>query len=125
VEDIGVVIDQLGFIESPRPPQTVIDSINAKVQATQFALQKQNELAQVQADAAKQVDAADGQAKAQIAIATGEAEANRLRAASISQPIIEWQRLAVTERWISRWNGQMPNVSAGQIPGMLLNIDGK
>jgi len=67
VADIGVVIDQFGFIGSPRPPQSVIDAINAKVQAQQIAVQKQNELVQSQADAAKLVAAAEGQAKAQVA----------------------------------------------------------
>jgi len=73
--------------------------------------------------AAKQVAAAEGQAKSQIAIAQGEAESNRLRAASISPQIIEWQKLAVTDRWITRWNGSMPQVQAGgNLPGMLLNV---
>jgi regulator of protease activity HflC (stomatin/prohibitin superfamily) len=126
VGDIGVVIDQFGFIGSPRPPQSVIDSINAKVQAQQIAVQKQNELVQSQADAAKLVAAAEGQAKAQIAVATGEAESNRLRAASISQNIIEWQKLAVTDRWIAKWNGQVPQVQTGANgPGMLLDITPK
>ena len=66
-----MVIDQFGFIGSPRPPSSVIDAINAKVQAQQIAVQKQNELVQAQADAAKLVAAADGQAKAQVAIANG------------------------------------------------------
>jgi regulator of protease activity HflC (stomatin/prohibitin superfamily) len=88
VADIGVVIDQFGFIGSPRPPQSVIDAINAKVQAQQIAVQKQNELVQSQADAAKLVAAAEGQAKAQIAVANGEAESNRVRAASISPNIM-------------------------------------
>jgi regulator of protease activity HflC (stomatin/prohibitin superfamily) len=123
VSDIGVQIDQFGFIGSPRPPQSVIDSINAKVQAQQIAVQKQNELVQSQADAAKLVAAAEGQAKAQVAIATGEAESNRLRAASISENIIKWQQLAVTDRWIAKWNGQVPSVQAGgNLPGMLLDI---
>ena len=123
VADIGVVIDQFGFIGSPRPPQSVIDSINAKVQAQQIAVQKQNELVQAQADAAKLVAAAEGQAKAQVAVANGEAESNRVRAASISQNIIEWQKLAVTDRWIQKWNGQVPQVQTnGNGPGMLLDI---
>jgi len=123
VIDIGVIIDQFGFIGSPRPPESVIAAINAKVQAQQIAVQKQNELVQSQADAAKLVAAAEGQAKAQIAIANGEAESNRLRAASISENIIKWQQLAVTDRWIAKWNGQMPSVQAGgNIPGMLLDI---
>jgi regulator of protease activity HflC (stomatin/prohibitin superfamily) len=123
VADIGVVIDQFGFIGSPRPPQSVIDSINAKVQAQQIAVQKQNELVQSQADAAKLVAAAEGQAKAQVAVANGEAESNRLRAASISQNIIEWQKLAVTDRWIAKWDGRVPQVQTGTNgPGMLLDI---
>jgi regulator of protease activity HflC (stomatin/prohibitin superfamily) len=123
VADIGVVIDQFGFIGSPRPPQSVIDAINAKVQAQQIAVQKQNELVQSQADAAKLVAAAEGQAKAQIAVANGEAESNRVRAASISQNIIEWQKLTVTDRWIEKWNGQVPQVQTGANgPGMLLDI---
>jgi regulator of protease activity HflC (stomatin/prohibitin superfamily) len=124
VNDIGVEIDQFGFIGSPRPPQSVIDSINAKVQAQQIAVQKQNELVQAQADAAKTVAAAEGQAKAQIAIANGEAESNRLRAASISENIIKWQQLAVTDRWIEKWNGAMPSVQSGggAPPGLLLDV---
>jgi regulator of protease activity HflC (stomatin/prohibitin superfamily) len=123
VADIGVVIDQFGFIGSPRPPQSVIAAINAKVQAQQIAVQKQNELVQAQADAAKLVAAAEGQAKAQVAVANGEAESNRVRAASISQNIIEWQKLAVTDRWIEKWNGQVPQVQTnGNGPGMLLDI---
>jgi len=126
VGDIGVVIDQFGFIGSPRPPQSVIDSINAKVQAQQIAVQKQNELVQSQADAAKLVAAAEGQAKAQVAVANGEAESNRVRAASISPSIIEWQKLAVTDRWITKWNGQVPQVQTGANgPGMLLDITPK
>jgi regulator of protease activity HflC (stomatin/prohibitin superfamily) len=126
VGDIGVVIDQFGFIGSPRPPQSVIDAINAKVQAQQIAVQKQNELVQSQADAAKLVAAAEGQAKAQVAVANGEAESNRVRAASISQNIIEWQKLAVTDRWIAKWNGQVPQVQTGANgPGMLLDITPK
>jgi hypothetical protein len=51
-----------------------------------------------------------------------EAESNRLRAASIS-PQIEWQKPAVTDRSITRWNGAVPQVQAGgNIPGMLLNV---
>jgi len=120
----GVEIKQLGFIESPRPPETVIQAINAKVQATQLAIQKQNELVQAQADAAKTVASAEGQAKSAIAIANGEAEANRLRSASINPQILEWQKLMVTDRWIARWNGQVPQVNAGgNPPGMLLNLN--
>jgi regulator of protease activity HflC (stomatin/prohibitin superfamily) len=124
VKDIGVVIEQFGFIGSPRPPESVVAAINAAQQAKYIAEQKQNELQQSQADAAKRVAAAEGEAKAQVAIAQGEAESNRVRAASISPQIIEWQKLAVTDRWITKWNGAMPSVqSGGGIPGLLLNVN--
>jgi len=124
VKEIGVVIEQFGFIGSPRPPESVVSAINSAQQAKYIAQQKQNELLQAQADAAKRIAAAEGEAKAQVAIAQGEAESNRVRAASISGPIIEWQRLAVTDRWISKWNGTMPSVQAGGgMPGMLLNVN--
>jgi hypothetical protein len=46
-----------------------------------------------------------------------------VRAASISQNIIEWQKLTVTDRWIEKWNGQVPQVQTGANgPGMLLDI---
>lgn len=124
VTDIGVNIQQFGIIGAPRPPQQVIDSINLKVQAAQIALQKQNEVLQAEADAKKKVAEAEGQAKSAIAIANGEAEANRIRSASINPQIIEWQKLMVTDRWIARWNGQVPQVNAGgNPPGMLLNLN--
>jgi regulator of protease activity HflC (stomatin/prohibitin superfamily) len=121
-KDMGLIIEQFGFIGSPRPPESVVQAINMAQQAKYIALQKQNELVQSQADAAKQVAAAEGQAKSQIAIAQGEAEANRVRAASISPSIIEWQKLAVTDRWIMRWNGQVPQVESANPPGMFLDL---
>ncbi len=118
VEDIGVIVDQLGFIESPRPPQSVIDSINAKVQAQQIALQKTNEVMQAEADAKKAEANAEGQA-----------ESNKILTNSLTPQLIEWQKiqieyakLAVNDRWIARWNGQVPYYSAGgntNSPGLM------
>ena len=83
------------------------------------------ELQQVQADAAKQVAAAEGQAKAAIASATGEAEANRIRTASITPVILSNKALDNQHDAIWRWNGQMPatvvNSGDGK-SGLLFNI---
>lgn len=123
VDNIGVEIMQFGFIGAPRPPQTVIDAINAKVKAQQIAIQKENEVAQATADAQKAVAQAKGQADAQIAIATGEAESNRIRTASINPDIIRWREMDIQQQAISKWNGTMPDVSTqGATPGMLFNI---
>lgn len=120
VSGLGVQIQQLGFIGYPRPPQQITDSINSAQQAKYITQQKQNELQQAQAEAAKAVAAAQGQA-----------DSNKVLANSITPTLLQWQQiqlryaeLAVNDRWINRWNGQVPQVSTGggSTPGMLLNI---
>lgn len=118
----GVHIEQFGIIGSPRPPDAVIQSINAKVQATQLAIQKQNEVAQAEADAKKLVAQADGEASAQIARAKGEAESNRIKSSSIDDKLIRWYGLTNQHDQIWRWNGEVPKVSTGGNSGLLLNI---
>jgi regulator of protease activity HflC (stomatin/prohibitin superfamily) len=108
-----VHIEQFGIIGAPRPPDNVREAINLKVQAAQIALQKQNEVASAEADARKIIAAADGQA-----------QANRKLTESITPQLIEWQRLAVQDRWINRWNGYMPTVEAGNNP-MLFQVNPK
>jgi len=106
VSDIGVVIDQFGIIGAPVPPPAVIEAINAKVHATQLAQQKQNELIQVQADAAKEVAQAEGHARAVLAAADATASANRKIADSINGNLLEMRRL-------EKWDGHLPQVNGG------------
>lgn len=105
----GIEIQQFGFIGAPRPPQSVVDSINAVQQAQFLALQKANEVAQAQADALKRVTAAEGEAKA-----------NETLSKSLTPQVIQWQQLIlqrqaldVQDRAINRWNGNMPQVTTG------------
>lgn len=118
---IGVSIEQFGFIGAPRPPQAIVDAINSKAQAQQIALQKQNEIVQFQAEAAKRVAEAEGQAKAQIARAEGEAQANRLLSASINPTLIEWRKLEIQAKTVEKWNGIRPTVE-GSGSGLLLQL---
>lgn len=119
---LGVQVEQFGFIGKLRPPQTIVDSINAAQQAQYLAQQKQNELFQSQADAAKVVAAAEGQAKAEIAKASGQAQANRLINDSLTEKVLERTRLDVEWYRISRWNGQYPQIVSGNGTGMLLQV---
>lgn len=113
----GIEIVQFGFIGAPRPPQAIIDSINATTHAQQFALQKQNELVQVQADAAKQVAQAEGDAKATLTRAEAQAKANQLLSNSLTPSLVEYKK-------IEKWNGELPQVS-GSGGGVLLNLGTK
>jgi regulator of protease activity HflC (stomatin/prohibitin superfamily) len=124
VEKFGVQLDSFGLVGAPRPPDTVIQSINMKVQAQQIALQKQNEVMQSQADAKKREAEAEGWANYHRTLADGEAQANRTLAASLSPEVIEWRRLSITEQAVNKWNGQRPTVE-GAGAGLLLSVGQK
>jgi regulator of protease activity HflC (stomatin/prohibitin superfamily) len=110
VRDIGVTLEQFGFIGAPRPPDNVIDALNSKVAATQNAMRAENELRQAEAEAKKA-----------IAKARGEAESNRILARSITPQLVQWRQLQITEQAIARWNGARPMVE-GQGSGLLLQV---
>lgn len=109
LEPLGIQLEQFGFMGAPRPPGSVIEAINAKVGATQLALQKQNELVSAQADAAKAVAAAEGQAASTLKLAEAQAEANRKLAASLTRELVDYEA-------IKKWNGALPQVSGQATP---------
>lgn len=106
LDSIGVKIEQFGFIGAARPPQLVIDSINAKIMATQLAQQKQNELVTAQAEAAKTVATAEGNARSILVEAEAQAKANELLNSTLSDRLVQ-------VKWIEKWNGQQPTVTGG------------
>lgn len=111
----GVHIEQFGIVGIPRPPDPVIVAINEKVKAIQLAQQKQNELVQVQADAAKQVAQADGEAKSILAKAEAQSLANRKLAESLTPSFVEYQK-------VLKWDGRNSQVS-GSGSGVLVNLN--
>jgi regulator of protease activity HflC (stomatin/prohibitin superfamily) len=119
---VGVTIQQFGFIGAPRVPDVIAAAITGKAQAIQNAERAQNELAQTQAEAAKKIAEADGNAKSQVTLATGEAEANRIRQASITPQLLELRRLENARALIEKWNGQLPQVESGSGNGMMLQL---
>lgn len=125
VEKYGVEIMQFGLIGAPRPPVDVIRAINAAATAQRLAIQKQNELAQTQADVAKQVAQSEGNAQSHIKEAEGIAKANQIVAASITNPILEKQKLDNQAAWIHKWDGAQPHILTGSGSGLMLNIGGQ
>ncbi len=120
VAQVGVGIQQFGFIGAPRVPEVIASAITGKAQAIQNAERARNELAQTQAEAAKKVAEADGDAKSNVARAQGEAEANRIRQTSITPQLLDLRRLENQRQLIDRWNGQLPQVESGGSNGGLL-----
>jgi regulator of protease activity HflC (stomatin/prohibitin superfamily) len=90
-------IEQFGILGDIRMPQSVRDAIVGKIQATQHAIQVENEVRAAKAEALKA-----------IAKAEGEAKANNVVASSITPNLLEWRRLQIAEWTVGRWNGQRP-----------------
>lgn len=124
LDPIGVVLDQFGIIGAPRPPQPVIDAINAKNKAVQQAIQVENELRQSEAEAKKKVAQSEGEARSKIALAEGEAKANQVLQQSITPTLIQWRQLEIQTRATEKWDGKLPQYTlGGGIP--LINIPQK
>lgn len=97
---VGITVEKVYFVNQMRLPDSVMASINGKIAATQIAQQKENELRAAEADAAKV-----------IAQAKGEAEATRIRGEALKQNPQALEQLA-----IEKWNGQLPQVTSGATP---------
>jgi regulator of protease activity HflC (stomatin/prohibitin superfamily) len=106
----GINIQQFGLIGSLRPPQELTNAVNAKTQAIQKSIQVENEVRQSQAEAKKKV-----------AIAEGEAAANRALTSSLDPKLLEWERMKIQREATQKWDGKMPLVMGGG-QGMMLNI---
>jgi len=122
VANVGVGVQQFGFIGAPRVPGVIAQAITAKAQAIQEAERAKNELATTQAEAAKKIAEAEGDAKSAVTRAEGEADANRIRQSSLTPQLLELRRLENQRALIEKWNGQLPSVETGQNGGLMLQL---
>jgi regulator of protease activity HflC (stomatin/prohibitin superfamily) len=133
VAPVGVQIQQFGFIGKPRFTAAIEQAITQKTQAITEAERARNQLAVIQAEMAKTVAEAEGQARSEIERARGEAtshierakgeaEANRLRQASITPQLLEWKRLENQSALIEKWNGELPRMVVGGKSGLLMPL---
>jgi regulator of protease activity HflC (stomatin/prohibitin superfamily) len=119
---VGVGVQQFGFIGAPRVPAVIATAITAKAQAIQQAERARNELQTTQAEAAKKIAEAEGDAKSLVTRAQGESDANRIRQNSLTPQLLELRRIENNRALIDKWNGQLPTVQAGQGSGMILQL---
>jgi regulator of protease activity HflC (stomatin/prohibitin superfamily) len=116
--EIGIVVERIYWVGELRLPPNVVQSINAKIGATQMAAQRQNEVAQSRSEADKAIEEARGKAESQLAIAKAEALAIKVKGDALRENP-ELIRLS----WIEKWNGQLPVYQLGdstaliQLPG--------
>jgi regulator of protease activity HflC (stomatin/prohibitin superfamily) len=110
VRGFGIRIQQFGLIGSLRPPKNLLDAVNAKTMAIQRSIQVENE-----------VRAAQAEAKKKVAIAEGEAAANRALASSLDPKLLEWEKMKIQRESVEKWDGKMPGVMSGG-GGMMFNV---
>lgn len=112
-KNIGIAVISFNFSGAFRLPPQVQESINLKIQATQRAIQAENELRTIQAEAKKNVAKAQGDAASTLALAAGQARANRELATSITPEYLKYQQVLNERAFIDKWDGKLPLVSGG------------
>lgn len=111
MDPVGIKIESLYLVGNMRLPQTVVESINAKIQALQKTQQRENEVAQSKAEADKAIAEARGIAESKLAIAKAEAEAIEIKGAALrnNPNVLELNK-------IDKWDGQLPQYMTGPVP---------
>lgn len=113
LESIGIIIDRIYLIGTLHFPNAVVTALNAKIEATQRAQQRENELREARAQAEKEIAKSTGIAQSRLIEARAEAEANYLLANSISSDLIMLKAVQL-------WDGKLPQC-IGQ--GMMIPYD--
>lgn len=107
VKEIGIEVEKVYLVGSMRLPQQVVAALNAKIQATQTAQQRENEVREAEAAAKKAVAVAQGDAESTLVRAESQAKANRLLSESITETLVRYRSL-------EKWDGKLPTT---MIPG--------
>jgi len=110
VQSQGIIVSKIYWIGEIRLPDNVIGSINAKIEATQKAQQRRNEVEQAIAEADKAIEVARGEAQSILRVAEAQAQANKLLAESITDELVRYRAL-------EKWDGVLPRMTGdGAIP---------
>ncbi len=115
----GIQVDKIYLIGSFVLPETVMTSINSKIQASQNAIKVENEVATSRAEAQKTiVDAkaaaerriieAEANARQITLNAESQAKANKILADSLTPEFVQYQA-------ILKWDGQLPTTNASNV----------
>lgn len=123
--DKGILVERVYFVGAFSLPEVVSQRINAKIEATQKAIQAENELRTTEAEAKKKIAEAEGDKQSKILTAQGNAEAIRIQAAAIQvQGGADYIKLKWIEQVGSKWQGEVPaTIMGGDVPFMnMLNL---
>ena len=133
VKDLGIEIEKVYWIGEIRIPEIVRNAINNKIEATQIAQQRENEIAKAKAESDIQIAQARGIAESRLTQARADAEAVQMAAAAEAKAIelrggaeakaIDAKGKALRDNpalveltQAERWNGALPTYTGGTIP---------
>lgn len=111
----GIDVDKIYLVGSFELPETVVNSINSKIQASQNAMKVENEVATAKAEAQKTIVEAQAHGQQVLINAESQAKANKILAESLTPEFVSYQA-------ILRWNGQLPQMTSSAIP--FINLKG-
>lgn len=100
----GIIVEKVYLVGSIRLPTNVVEALNSKIEATQRAQQRENELREAEAQAKKEVAQAEGRAKSMVAIAEAESKANSLKQRTLTAELIQYEA-------VQRWDGKLPTMT--------------
>lgn len=116
VQPIGINLERVYYASDLVLPPQVTQSLNAKIQATQMAEQRRNEVAQAKAEADKERARAQGEADAKLLLAQADAQAIAVRAQALrSNPDV------VTLNAVEKWDGKLPTYLSPGAPLPFIN----
>lgn len=98
LEPEGFTVEKIVVINEIRLPKSIKESIEKKIAAKQIALQKESELQQTNADAAKLISKSNGEATAKRIMADADRYEYEQKQRSLTTLIIQQQ-------FIEKWNG--------------------
>lgn len=117
LDPVGIRVVKLSWVTDLIYPEQVKESINAKIEATQRALLRENEVAQSKAEAQKRIEEARGIAESTRLRAQAEADAIAIKARALRDNPDVIQLNA-----IEKWDGKLPQMMTTDAPMPLINV---
>lgn len=128
VVPIGIIIEHIYWVGTLRLPQTVVDNINRKINATQMALTRENEIQQTKAEAQKAIEEANGLAQSKLAVARAEADSVRIKGEAEASAIEAKSKALSTNPQLVQyeltktWDGKLPEMTMGSGSIPMINV---
>ena len=146
VRPYGIVVDRIFYTGDLKLPDIIVKAINSKMEATQIAQQRENELREVEAEANKKISQAKGEAESKMIKEKNQNEINLLQAttqakilevqtkAQSQATVIQAQadadankliQAAITDKLIEikrveKWDGHLPTYTGSANPNITL-----